>query len=168
MSEPSPKDLPPYLVTIGDSDGIPIDPKVLAEQGTRLIHIRGNRYLLNRNGRTLPVIIDASDRQRISMTHGSHQVDALVQDHRDQLLAAWGADSGVAGHESNLDAPMPGLVLKVLVDVGDPVQRGDALVVLEAMKMENDIKAHFDGTVAAIHVSAGDAVGKGQLLIEFE
>ena len=168
MPEPSKKDLPPYLVTIGDADGIPVDPEQLAEEGTRLIHIRGNRYLLNRNGRTIPVIIDASDRKKISLTHGSHHIDALVQDHRDQLLAAWGADSGVAGHESSLDAPMPGLVLKVLVDVGDSVQRGAPLIVLEAMKMENDIKAHFDGTVAAIHVSAGDAVGKGQLLIEFE
>ena len=73
-----------------------------------------------------------------------------------------------AGHESRVDAPMPGLVLKVLVEPGSPVQKGDPLLVLEAMKMENDIKAHFDGTVSTLHVQMGDAVSKGQLLIEFE
>jgi biotin carboxyl carrier protein len=63
---------------------------------------------------------------------------------------------------------MPGLVLTVKVSEGDVVEQGDALLVLEAMKMENDIKAQFGGTVSAVHVKPGDAVGKSALLIEFE
>ncbi|MDE2995368.1 MAG: biotin/lipoyl-binding protein [Bacteroidota bacterium] len=168
MPDSHPHDLPPYLVTIRDGDGISVDPEQLREDGTRLVHIRGNRYLLHRNGRTVPVIIQARGRQHVELTHGSHTTEAVVRDHRDQLLAAWGADEGVAGHESRIDAPMPGLVLKVLVEPGSPVQKGDPLLVLEAMKMENDIKAHFDGTVSTLHVQMGDAVSKGQLLIEFE
>jgi biotin carboxyl carrier protein len=63
---------------------------------------------------------------------------------------------------------MPGLVVKLLVQVGDMVNKGDGLLVLEAMKMENLIKASGNGTVKAIKVSAGTKVEKGELLIQFD
>jgi len=62
---------------------------------------------------------------------------------------------------------MPGLVLSLKVAEGQAVSAGDPLLVLEAMKMENEIKAPFDAVVQSVHVSAGDAVQKGQLLIGF-
>ena len=63
---------------------------------------------------------------------------------------------------------MPGLVLEVAVEVGTVVSKGDKVLILEAMKMENVIKAAGDGTVKVIHISKGMAVEKGQLLIEME
>jgi len=63
-----------------------------------------------------------------------------------------------------VNAPMPGTILKVVASVGDKVKRGDVLVVLEAMKMENDIVAPQDGTVASINVSKGTSVNAGDLL----
>jgi biotin carboxyl carrier protein len=65
-------------------------------------------------------------------------------------------------------APMPGLVLRVQVKVGDAVKKGDALLVLEAMKMENVIKAEGEGIVKAIKVNEKQAVEKNTLLIEME
>lgn len=62
-------------------------------------------------------------------------------------------------------APMPGTILKVLVKTGDRVEYGQALVILEAMKMENSINATATGTVAGIEVGAGDNVETGQLLL---
>jgi biotin carboxyl carrier protein len=62
---------------------------------------------------------------------------------------------------------MPGLVLSVLVSAGQEVKKGDKLLVLEAMKMENIIKAGGDGVVAQIMVNQGQAVDKNQTLIEF-
>ncbi len=63
-------------------------------------------------------------------------------------------------------APLPGNIFKMLVSVGDTVKKGDNLLIMEAMKMENDIKAEKDGVVSAIKVKEGDAVLQGEVLIE--
>jgi biotin carboxyl carrier protein len=69
------------------------------------------------------------------------------------------------GGEKTIKSPMPGRVVKVLVAKGDAVQVGQGLVVLEAMKMENEVRARAAGTVAEVHVSAGAAVeGNAKLL----
>ena len=64
-----------------------------------------------------------------------------------------------------VNAPMPGNILAVNVKVGDKVEKGAVLCILEAMKMENEIKAPCDGTVAGVHVAKGDTVDSGALLI---
>ncbi|MBT8323499.1 MAG: acetyl-CoA carboxylase biotin carboxyl carrier protein subunit, partial [Eudoraea sp.] len=69
---------------------------------------------------------------------------------------------------SSIEAPMPGLILDINVSVGQEVNEDDALLVLEAMKMENIITAPRGGVIKAIHISKGNPVDKGQLLIEFE
>jgi len=65
-------------------------------------------------------------------------------------------------------APMPGLIVRVSVNVGDQVHAGQGLVVMEAMKMENELRSSSTGTVKAIHVEAGKAVEKGTILVELE
>ena len=67
-----------------------------------------------------------------------------------------------------LKAPMPGLVVRVQAEPGQQVQSGTPLVVLEAMKMENELKAPAAATIRQIRVAAGQAVEKGQVLVEFE
>lgn len=74
------------------------------------------------------------------------------------------ASSAPAGADA-LAAPMPGTILKVLVNVGDTVAENQPLMILEAMKMENEIVASSAGTVSAIHVSAGQTVNPGDGLI---
>jgi pyruvate carboxylase subunit B len=63
---------------------------------------------------------------------------------------------------------MPGLVLDLMVEVGDAVAPDEGLLVLEAMKMENELKAPVAGRIEAVHVTAGDAVDKDALLIEID
>ena len=63
---------------------------------------------------------------------------------------------------------MPGLVLDIPVEVGQEVEKGEGVLILEAMKMENVIKSAGVGTIKAIHIKQGEAVEKGQLLIEME
>jgi len=65
-------------------------------------------------------------------------------------------------------APMPGLILDIMVSVGDSVTAGDSLLILEAMKMENVIKAEADGVVKSVALAKGDTVEKNQLIIEME
>ena len=70
-----------------------------------------------------------------------------------------------AAGNSNLTAPMPGTIVKVLVNMGDKVEVGQPLIILEAMKMENKINASATGTVTSIRVSEGQTVDTGQLLL---
>jgi len=70
--------------------------------------------------------------------------------------------------DHSLDAPMPGLVLKILVEAGSVVAKGAPLVILEAMKMEHTITAPRDGTIAAIHCREGEMVQPGVDLVTME
>jgi biotin carboxyl carrier protein len=89
------------------------------------------------------------------------------KDQFDILLEQLGFNHLNAGAISDLKAPMPGMVLKVFVQEGDTLQKGDNLFVLEAMKMENIIKAPAGVVVKSIKIKPGDKVEKGQVLITF-
>ncbi|WP_316770825.1 acetyl-CoA carboxylase biotin carboxyl carrier protein subunit [Pedobacter frigiditerrae] len=90
-----------------------------------------------------------------------------IQDQFDQLLKQLGMDNLVASKILQIKAPMPGLVLNVLVAEGAEIKKGDNLLVLEAMKMENMIKSPTDGTIKKITITKGDKVEKNELLISF-
>ncbi|WP_342371950.1 acetyl-CoA carboxylase biotin carboxyl carrier protein subunit [Propioniciclava soli] len=75
---------------------------------------------------------------------------------------------GGGGGRDKMTAPMPGVILTVDVAVGASVRRGDTLMVLEAMKMKNELKAPKDGVVAEIYVTAGHQVKFGETLVRFE
>ena len=90
-----------------------------------------------------------------------------IEDQYDQLLKKLGLDSTQSNKVLEIKAPMPGLVLKVLVEPGQEIQKGDSLLVLEAMKMENMIKSPTSGTVSKILVKTGDKVEKNGLMIQF-
>ncbi len=91
-----------------------------------------------------------------------------AKDQFDALLEQLGLSNLNSTKVSDIKAPMPGLVLKVLVAEGDEIKKGDNLFVLEAMKMENIIKAPADAAIKSIKIKPGDKVEKGQLLILFK
>ena len=76
--------------------------------------------------------------------------------------------SAVASGPAPLIAPMPGLIVRVNVKAGDQVAQGQGLVVMEAMKMENELRAPAAGTVKTVNIAPGTAVEKGTILIEME
>jgi len=90
-----------------------------------------------------------------------------IKDQFDQLLKQLGMDNLVASKILQIMAPMPGLVLNVLVEEGAEIKKGDNLLVLEAMKMENMIKSPTDGIIKKIAITQGDKVEKNELLISF-
>ena len=84
------------------------------------------------------------------------------------MLHSLGMDNLTNQKVSDLKAPMPGLVLDIEVREGEQVKKGDALLILEAMKMENVIKSPSDGVIKKIAVNKGEAVEKNQLILNFE
>jgi biotin carboxyl carrier protein len=98
---------------------------------------------------------------------GFHLVVEAVDERARAIRALAGATAPAKG-PAPLVAPMPGMVVRVNVQVGDQVQAGQGLVVMEAMKMENELRAQSSGTVKRVLASPGTAVEKGVLLLELE
>ena len=73
--------------------------------------------------------------------------------------------AAVAGSGATIEAPMSGNILKLLVSVGSEVNEGDVVVLMEAMKMETEVRSKFTGVVSAVHVKEGNAVAGGNVLI---
>ncbi len=93
--------------------------------------------------------------------------EVKVADRFDLLLQQLGMNASTQSQIKDLKAPMPGLILDIKVTTGQAVQKGDPLIILEAMKMENIIKDPADGTVQSIKIKKGDSVEKSQVLMTF-
>ncbi len=90
-----------------------------------------------------------------------------VEDERTKMLAGkTGTRSGSGA--TRISAPMPGLVVNILVQPGDSVEQGQAVVILEAMKMENDLAASISGTIKEVNVQKGQTVEQNQVLVIIE
>ncbi len=120
------------------------------------------------NGASVPVVIESVSDDTVEVTLRGRTTVVRVQDEHDLLLEEYGLDEAAGAGEREIRAPMPGLVLNVMVEEGQAVTAGEGLIVLEAMKMENELRAPADGVVQTIHVAPQDAVDKDVLLIEME
>lgn len=108
------------------------------------------------------------DEQSISFNLDGMPVNVPVRDEQHVLLKEMGFKSLGGASEGNLTAPMPGKILEVKVSEGDEVRQGTPLIILEAMKMENELKSPVDGSVSAVHVKPSNSVDKNAVLIEIK
>ena len=90
------------------------------------------------------------------------------QDQLEQLLEEFGAGMGGSASDTTLLAPMPGKILRVGVSPGEKVQLGQVVLVLEAMKMENEISSTVEGEIREVRVKVGDSVNTGDALLDVE
>lgn len=120
----------------------------------------------NRSYRAEVVDVDADRKQFIIKVNG-RQYPVVLKDKFDILLEKMGMNAHAGAKVNHVRAPMPGLIIQLKVKDGDVVKTGDTLLILEAMKMENIIKAPGDATVKSVKVRMGDGVEKNQILIEF-
>jgi biotin carboxyl carrier protein len=88
-----------------------------------------------------------------------------VEDEREKRLRTAGRAAERGGEEFVLKAPMPGLVIDVLVDEGQSVEKGQTLLILESMKMQNELRAPYAGTVTRLRVKSGESVQQKQTLL---
>jgi pyruvate carboxylase subunit B len=119
------------------------------------------------DGRSLALPVEGEGRGQWAITLHGERHGVEVVDERARHVRSLTASKERSGGGSALKAPMPGLVVRLQVAVGDRVAAGASVVVLEAMKMENQLKSPGAGVVAEIRVAAGQAVEKGQLLVVF-
>jgi len=121
-------------------------------------------------GKSYTAVIEKTDVKNkelhIRINGQTHHV--TIREPMDQLLSRMGLDLKAMQKIAPVKAPMPGMVLKIMVTPGQQIRKGDGLLVLEAMKMENVLKAAADATVKAVKVGERTAVEKGAVLIELE
>lgn len=103
----------------------------------------------------------------IQIRLGDKTSTLLVKDRFDILLEQLGMNNNNTGALKEIKAPMPGLILDLKVKPGDVVKKGDVVLILEAMKMENSIKSPGDGVVKAVKIALKQSVEKNQVLIQF-
>jgi acetyl/propionyl-CoA carboxylase alpha subunit len=104
----------------------------------------------------------------LSLLINGNKYNVTIEDEYDALLKSMGMGAGAVKKLKKLQAPMPGLVLEVMVCTGAAVKKDDPLMILEAMKMENVLKSPGDAVVKSIEIEKGLAVEKNQVLIHFE
>jgi biotin carboxyl carrier protein len=132
--------------------------------------VEGDIYHVLYNGQSRHAVLQKADYKTKTFTFQleGNTFSVQIEDAYDRLVQHLGLAKGGSRQVNHLKAPMPGLVIKLLAEPGTKVQKGDPLLILEAMKMENVIKAIGDATVKSVGVTQGEAVEKGHLLIEFE
>ena len=163
-----------YFVTIGDRtlvvdltgarptvDGTALDVHLATLPGSPVRHLLAD-------GRSVTLVAEPGDRRgHWTLELAGRRLRAEVVDERTRAIREMtGADADPA--ERTVVAPMPGLVVRVEVEPGQTVSAGQGLVIVEAMKMENELRAPADGVVARVDVAAGQTVEKGAVLLTLE
>lgn len=138
------------------------------ENPADLVRTGPGQFSVVRNGRSYRVLVLKEDRENNTarLRIGGATYTVHLQDEQSRLMKTLGLEKA-AVKVREIKAPMPGLVLNILVKPGDAVKKNDPILVLEAMKMENVIKAPGDAVVSAVPAEKGKAVEKGQMLVSF-
>ncbi len=163
-----------YHVTLGDRT-------IEVELGSEGVAVDGRRvevdFARNDGAPTRSLLIDGASHSIAARRVGKETWDlhvrgrrfrADVVDERTRAIRALTGAGGAALGPRPIRAPMPGMVIRVEVAEGEKVEAGQGVVIVEAMKMENELKSESAGVVARVHVSEGQAVEKDQLLIDLE
>ncbi len=162
-----------YVVTV---NGERVDVTT-GEEGIRIGEVIARAKLADVEGTPVKVLTIGTEVHRIVMQRGpsrgqyalwidGHRYEVEALDERTRAIRDLSSEGSRSTGPLPLVAPMPGMIVRVNVQVGDIVQPGAPVVVMEAMKMENELRAQSAGTVSAVRVQAGAAVEKGAVLVE--
>lgn len=142
-------------------EGTSVDAEMSRVPGSAVRHIIVD-------GRSVPLVLRPGEGRGEWDVHADgRRLTVQVVDERTRAINEMTGWAPAAHGPKPVRAPMPGLVVRVEVEEGDSVAAGQGIVIVEAMKMENELKADGGGVVSRVHVVAGQAVEKGAVLIEF-
>jgi biotin carboxyl carrier protein len=153
-----------YIIEINDDERITVDG---VEYAVDFESVVGQPvYSLLINGRSYEAYVSENeDTDDWQVLIRGDLFTAVVEDEREKRLRAAAGAGTTASGEYHLKAPMPGLIVAVLVSEGQVVHKGDLLVILESMKMQNELKCPREGTITRIKVKVGDNVEHNQILV---
>ncbi len=164
-----------YVVRVGtaehevvlDGEGVHIDGEDVV---ARVVPLDGTPVHLVTIGDAVHrvVVRPGAGRGAYTLWLDGHRFEVEALDERTRAIRALSGTASASTGPAPLVAPMPGLIVRVNAQVGDHVQPGQGLVVMEAMKMENELRAPAGGTVKNVLVAPGTTVEKGALLLELE
>jgi len=163
-----------YFVTIGDrevevdlgTDGMSVDGEAVTAGMVEMDGSDVHSLLLGQKSYRVLASMDRPSEWALHLY--GHRLNATVVDERTRRIQSMVATPDGPKGPKPLRAPMPGLVVKLEVAEGDTVSPGQGLVIVEAMKMENEIKSEGGGRIQRIFVEPGQVVEKDQILVEFE
>ena len=135
-----------------------------------ITHIKDSEYRIQLGHKHLQVFLieSKSSLKTSSWWINGEKYIVNSQTDLDQLLKKLGMNSGNEKKVNELYAPMPGLILSVKFSIGDKVKKGDTILILEAMKMENLIKSQITGIIKNIYVKEGESIEKNSLMVSFD
>ena len=152
-------------VTINNSSSIAIEKK---EYAYELIHLQNSTYLLKIKDQFFKVnYLDTKGENYILSINGEEYITSsksLLKEKAEELVG----NKDLENSSKLLKAPMPGMVLDVKVNIGDRIKKGNTLLILEAMKMENSLKSPFSGVIKEIYVERNNPVEKDAKLLSIE
>ena len=152
-------------VKIFENTLISVDDKKYHQE---LYHLSGDTYILKLDNKIYEISAHQIDNERFMVSIDGHNIETLIRTSLQEKAVKLIELKSAVKHKSEVKAPMPGMVLKIVKQVGDEVVRGDSILILEAMKMENDLRAHISGKIKNINVREGMAVEKGYSLFTIE
>ncbi len=135
-----------------------------------LIEVReGSFHIIkdNKSYNATLISYNPEDKTMVLNVNGN-DYEIAIKDKNDLLLQQLGISAKSSSAVQSIKAPMPGLIINVSVNAGDEVKKGDTLLILEAMKMENVIKSPRDGKIKKVNVQLRNPVEKNQVMLEFE
>ena len=150
-----------------DGDTAWVDGKPVSISKASLSDMRSH-WIVGEKSMNVEVVHADSEKKEFSVKVNNRVYQLQLKDRFDELLKSLGMEAVGQKKVTDIKAPMPGMVLNILVHAGDVVEKDSPLLILEAMKMENVIKSPAAGTVKKIGAVKGVAVEKGAVLVEFE
>lgn len=154
-----------FIIDIGEDDTILVNDAPYTID-FKILPISGLASLLI-NNQSLEAVVEERDEHWEVLTEGELYNVNVLDERAFRLAQARGTTLGDSG-ETAVKSPMPGVIIKVLVKEGDLIEQGQQVVILESMKMENELKAQRGGVVTAVNIAAGASVDKDQVLVVIE
>ena len=152
-------------IKISGNTTIFIDDK---EYNQELYLLSGDTYLLKLDNKIYEISAEQIDHERFVISIDGKNFETLIRTSLQEKAVKLLELKFSSHHKLDVKAPMPGMVLKIKKQAGDKVKQGDSVLILEAMKMENDLRAHISGKIKSINVKEGMVVEKGYSLFTIE
>ena len=134
-----------------------------------LIKIKSQNYLLRINNYFYEICTEKIDNNEYSLFVNGYKVETISRTELQERAATLINAATISyNHKVEIKAPMPGLIIKIKKNIGESINQGESILILEAMKMENDLKAPVSGVVKDISVAEGNAVEKGDILFSIK